>query len=68
MAKKKKKRLPQRQKENIKLAIAEEILALEAIYGEDFQLHEDGIGFALKVVPHPGALEDNFVTIELHVR
>lgn len=34
----------------------EELVALEAIYGEDIALHEDGssLGFTLRVVPHPG--------------
>jgi hypothetical protein len=34
----------------------EELLALEAIFGEDITLHEDGaaLGFTLRVVPHPG--------------
>lgn len=52
----------------LKQEIAEEILALEAIYAEDFVLHEDGLGFYLKVTPHPGALEANFVSVELHIR
>ncbi len=52
----------------VKQEVAEEILALEAIYGEDFALHEDGIGFALHIVPHPGALEDNYCSVQLHVR
>lgn len=34
-----------------------QLLALEAIFGEDITLREDGaaLGFALRVVPHPGA-------------
>ena len=34
----------------------EELLALEAIFGEDIALQQDGaaLGFKLRVVPHPG--------------
>lgn len=69
MAKKKKKKLHPTSKaaEKIKADIAEEILALEAIYADDFSLHNDGIGFQLLVVPHPG-LGDNYCSVELHVR
>lgn len=46
----------------------EEMIALSAIYGADLELHEDGTGFNLKVVPHPGELEANFVSLQLQVR
>jgi hypothetical protein len=52
----------------VKQEIAEEILALEAIYGEDFQLDSDGVGFALRVVPHPGDAQAGFTSVTLHVR
>ncbi|KIZ01806.1 putative serine/threonine-protein kinase GCN2 [Monoraphidium neglectum] len=52
----------------VKQEIAEEILALEAIYGEDFQLDADGVGFALRVVPHPGDAQAGFTSVTLHVR
>jgi hypothetical protein len=67
MAKKKKKRTAP-SVADIKHEVAEEILALQAIYADDFRLHEDGVGFAVTVVPHPGALETNYVSLELHVR
>jgi hypothetical protein len=66
MAKKKKKQHQSRAA--VKQEIAEEILALEAIYADDFSLHDDGIGFQLLVVPHPGYHSDNHCSIELHVR
>jgi hypothetical protein len=47
--------------------IAEEILALEAIYASDFTLHHDGLGFALRVVPYTSE-QDNFTAVELNVR
>jgi len=69
MGKKKKKKSKHASKAAaIKQEIAEEILALEAIYADDFQLHADGIGFALRVVPHPGSLQDNYNSVELNVR
>ena len=82
----------------------EELLALEAIYGEDLEVHEDGArvlraqgrhvsdlhpcqfgqaltdvapsllphptgsGVNLRVVPHPGELEANFVSVTLQIR
>lgn len=69
MAKKKKKKQQQsRVVHQQKQEIAEEILALAAIYAEDFQLHADGLGFQLLVVPHPGYHSENFCSVELHVR
>jgi hypothetical protein len=52
----------------VKQEIAEEILALEAIYGEDFLLDADGVGFGLRVVPHPGEAQASFTGVVLHVR
>jgi len=72
MAKKKKKKQHQQTTSSSRAAvqqdIAEEILALEAIYADDFSLHDDGLGFQLLVVPHPGQLQDNHCSVELHVR
>lgn len=70
MANKKKKKKQQHSSSRaaVKQEIAEEILALEAIYADDFSLHEDGIGFQLHVVPHPGYHSDNHCSVELHVR
>jgi hypothetical protein len=71
MANKKKKKKQQHSSSSraaVKQEIAEEILALEAIYEDDFSLHEDGIGFQLHVVPHPGYHSDNHCSVELHVR
>lgn len=68
MAKKKKKRQHTHKAAATKAEIAEEILALAAIYDADFSLHDDGLGFQLLVVPHPGYHSDNHATVELHVR
>ncbi|KXZ55244.1 hypothetical protein GPECTOR_3g384 [Gonium pectorale] len=46
----------------------EELLALAAIYGDDLDVHHDGLGFDLDVVPHPGLLDENFVSLQLSVR
>ncbi|PSC69649.1 putative serine threonine-kinase GCN2 isoform B [Micractinium conductrix] len=47
----------------------EELLALEAIFGEDIALQQDGaaLGFKLRVVPHPGEAEANYVAVTLVV-
>eukprot|EP00873_Tetraselmis_striata_P037636 jgi/Tetstr1/457900/TSEL_044419.t1 len=47
---------------------AEEMVALEAIFGAEFAAHEDGRGFDLRVVPHPGEAEANFVAATLKLR
>ncbi|GIM05041.1 hypothetical protein Vretimale_9508, partial [Volvox reticuliferus] len=47
---------------------AEELLALAAIYGDEFSKHQDGLGFDLAVVPHPGMLDENLVCVQLSVR
>ncbi len=46
----------------------EELLALEAIYGEDLAVHEEGLGFSLHVTPHPGEAAANHVSCQLSVR
>lgn len=46
----------------------DEILALESIFGQDFQLHGDGHGFSMVVLPHAGEEEETFVSVELDVR
>lgn len=46
----------------------EELLALEAIYGEDLAVHEEGLGFSLHVTPHPGEAAANHVSCQLAVR
>lgn len=48
--------------------VRDELLALEAIYGEDFEARGDGSGFSLRVVPHPGEAEANHVSVKLVVR
>lgn len=46
----------------------EELLALEAIFGEDLAVHEGSLGFSLRVVPHPGEAAANHVSLMLVVR
>ena len=51
-------------------------VALEAIFstpdedadGGNFRKHEDGLGFDLVVVPHPGDAEANFVWADIKIR
>lgn len=46
----------------------EELLALEAIFGEDLSVHDGGsLGFNLRVVPHPGEAAANHVSLTLVV-
>eukprot|EP00798_Chlamydomonas_sp_ICE-L_P018412 gene18412-24886_t len=40
----------------------------EAIYGNEFEKHEDGVGFTLVTTPHPGDVEANYVSLDLSVR
>lgn len=47
---------------------AEEVVALQAIFGSDLEVHEDGAGFNLRVIPHPGELVESYVSIQLQVR
>eukprot|EP00873_Tetraselmis_striata_P020196 jgi/Tetstr1/440460/TSEL_028786.t1 len=48
---------------------AEEMVALEAIFGAEFRrAQRDGRGFDLRVVPHPGEAEANFVAATLKLR
>lgn len=72
MAQKKKKKAHRKAINNVsiqtKQEIAEEILALSSIFSEEFQLDEDGVGFCLSVVPHPGSSEDNYTSACLHIR
>ncbi|KAL6780346.1 hypothetical protein ACKKBF_B13520 [Auxenochlorella protothecoides x Auxenochlorella symbiontica] len=47
--------------------VAEELLALQAIYGEDLVPHADSMGFSLVIVPHPGQAAVNTVSLRLIV-
>lgn len=47
---------------------AEELLALEAIYGEELSVLPDRSGFSLLIVPHPGEAEANHVSVRVTVR
>ncbi len=44
------------------------MLALEAIYGEEFQRDADGFGFQLHVVPYPGGGGQTRVSCIIHIR
>ena len=63
---KKKRQGPQADTHNEEAA--EELEALEAIYGEDLAVDEDRHGFALRVLPHPAELQDNLVSTVLVIR
>lgn len=47
---------------------AEELAALEAIYGEDITVDDDRHGFSLRALPHPADLQENLVSTVLTVR
>lgn len=51
----------------LKEEATDELLALQAIY-EDFDLHDDRMGFTLRIVPHPGEAQENWVSITLAFR
>ena len=73
MAKKKKRKAPGKPRQPqsafaIREEVEEEIIALAAIYGEEFELDEDNHGFKVKIMPHPGELEANLVQVLLHIR
>jgi hypothetical protein len=46
----------------------EEMIALEAIFDKEFEVHKDVCGFNLVIFPHPGDAESNFVSVKLVVR
>ena len=47
---------------------AEELAALEAIYGDDIQIDDDRHGFSLRILPHPAELQENLVSTVLTIR
>ncbi|KAF8070961.1 GCN2 [Scenedesmus sp. PABB004] len=52
----------------VKAEIAEELLALGAIFEHDLALDEDGLGFTLKVVPHPATEALNHTAAQISIR
>lgn len=51
----------------LKEEASDELLALQAIY-EAFDLHDDGLGFTLRIVPHPGEAQENWVSVTVVFR
>lgn len=51
-----------------KQEVLDELIALEAVFADDFTLHQDSMGFDLHVVPYPSKVEVNHVSITLRVR
>jgi hypothetical protein len=68
MAKKKKKTKKQSAGWALSQEVTDEIIALAAIYGEDFELDEDSHGYTVRIVPHPGDFEPNLCAVKLHIR
>jgi hypothetical protein len=67
--KKKAKKASASAAESIPQEVEDEFVALEAIFGESHQLHEDSLGFTLLIVPEMGGTpEDNYVSVELIFR
>jgi hypothetical protein len=66
----KKKRGKKRQEQGEAVSSEEqrdELLALSLIYCEDLSAEEDGSGFSLVVLPHPGEAETNHVRVRLRI-
>ncbi|CAK0752581.1 hypothetical protein CVIRNUC_002157 [Coccomyxa viridis] len=79
MARKKKRSTPAKGEKKVALSreAEDELDAIEAIFsapGEDgseggpFRRHDDGKGFDLTVVPHPGDAEANVVWADIEIR
>lgn len=66
MPKKKKKKSAKRR--DLTQEAKEELDVLAAIFGDQFIIDEDARGFVLRVVPHPGRTEPNYVSVQLGVR
>jgi len=49
--------------------VKDELYALSAIFGPEFEEEEeDPLGCSILVVPHEARLEDNNVSVKLHLR
>ena len=68
MARKKKRQISKARQAEPSEEVKEELIALEAIFGEHFFADDDGRGFRLVVFPHPGEAQANFVSAELSCR
>lgn len=68
MARKKKRQTSKARQAEPSEEAQEELIALEAIFGEHFFADDDGRGFRLVVFPHPGEAQANFVSAELSCR
>ena len=68
MARKKKRQTSKARQAEPSEEAKEELIALEAIFGEHFSADDDGRGFRLVVFPHPGDAQANFVSAELSCR
>jgi hypothetical protein len=48
--------------------VRDELLALQAIFGDDLEVDPSSDAFTLHVVPHPGEAETNYVSLKLQIR
>lgn len=69
MAKKKKaKNRAPKSRATVPAEAADELLALQAIYGDELEVLADNKSFALLIVPHPGDGGENRVSLRLVLR
>lgn len=67
MGKKKKKKGRSRASADYEEA-TDEMLALQSIYDSSFTPAEDGLGFTIAIVPHPGEAASNSCSIDLEIK
>lgn len=65
---KRKNKKPVSKAPNQRQEVLDELLVLEAVFGEDFKLHNDRLGFEVHIVPSPSNAEINHVSLTLNVR
>lgn len=66
--KKKTKARARTQQASLAADAADELLALQAIYGDELEVLPDGKSFSLVIVPHPGDGGVNRVSLRLVLR
>jgi len=65
---KRKKKPAARAAPQTKQEVQDELIALEAVFADDFIVHNDKKGFDLNVLPYPSKAEINHVSVKLSVR
>jgi len=65
---KRKKKPAARAVPQTKQEVQDELIALEAVFADDFVVHSDKKGSDLNVLPYPSKVEINHVSVKLSVR